>query len=208
MIITYYGTEFVKLQFGDTILALNPVSKDSKLPSTKFGADIALVSAQHEDFSGVENVAYGDREPFVISGPGEYEIKNVFIRGLPAESKYGGKDLQSTIYMIELEGMHICFMGSLGKADLDSKTLEAIDGVDIIFVPVSGEGVLDASQAHKLAASLEANVIIPIHYDKKTLDKFLKEEGVESIKPAEKLTIKKNDLVSKEGEVVVLKSLA
>ncbi len=31
----------------------------------------------HEDFNGVENAAFGEREPFIIYGPGEYEVKEV-----------------------------------------------------------------------------------------------------------------------------------
>jgi superfamily II helicase len=36
------------------------------------------------------------------------------------------------------------------------------------------------------------------------LKKFLKAEGEESVKPVDKLTLKKKDLEGKEGEVVVL----
>ena len=90
MIITYYGGEFFKVQFGDTTLAFNPISKDSKLKSSRFGADIVLSTTYHSDFNGVEQVSHGDKKPFVISGPGEYEVKEVFIKGLPSESKYGG----------------------------------------------------------------------------------------------------------------------
>ena len=41
---------------------------------------------------------------------------------------------------------------------------------------------------------------------KNALKDFLKEAGDESVKPVEKLTIKRKDLVEKKGEVVVLKS--
>ena len=92
MIITYFGGEFFKVQFGDKILAFNPISKDSKLKASRFGADIVLVTAHHEDFNGVDQVTHGDKKPFVITGPGEYEVKEVFIKGLPSESKFGAKE--------------------------------------------------------------------------------------------------------------------
>ena len=44
MIITYQGAEFFKVQFGDTTLAFNPISKESKLKPTRFFADIASVT--------------------------------------------------------------------------------------------------------------------------------------------------------------------
>ncbi len=113
MIITYFGGEFFKIQFGDKILALNPISKDSKLKSSRFGADIVLFSASHEDFNGIDQVSHGDKKPFAISGPGEYEVKEVFIKGFQSESKYGGKEIINTIYTISLENMNICFLGAI-----------------------------------------------------------------------------------------------
>jgi len=44
MIITYHGGEFFKIISGDTTIAINPVSKDSKIKTTHFGADIAIIS--------------------------------------------------------------------------------------------------------------------------------------------------------------------
>ena len=86
MIITYQGGEFFKVQFGNTTLAFNPISKDSKLNSSRFGADIALITMNHQDFNGIEQVSHGDVKPFVISGPGEYETKGVFIKGFLSKS--------------------------------------------------------------------------------------------------------------------------
>lgn len=204
MIITYYGTEFVKVQFGDRVLAFNPVSKDSKNKTTKFGADIALLSLAHPDFNGVEQVTYGEKDPFIAMGPGEYEVKDVFIRGFQTKSNYSGKEMHSTLYMVELEAMHICFAGALSSKDLDNKTLEGIDEVDLLFVPVDGKELLDPTDAYKLAVSLEAKIIIPVHYDDSSLKTFLKEAGEEKIKEQDKLTIKKKDLIGKEGEVIIL----
>ena len=64
--------------------------------------------------------------------------------------------------------------------------------------------MLEVPQASKLAVKLEARLIIPMHYDEKALAAFLKEEGAESGKPQEKLTIKKKDVMTMEGEIVVL----
>jgi hypothetical protein len=56
MIITYQGVEFFKVQFGNTTIAFNPISKDSKFKPTRFFADIALVSLNDKDMNGVENL--------------------------------------------------------------------------------------------------------------------------------------------------------
>ena len=81
MIITYNGLQFFKISQGEMTMAFNPVSKSSKSGiSSKFGADIALVTTNHPDYNGVEQLSHGDRVPFVVSGPGDYEVKEIFIR--------------------------------------------------------------------------------------------------------------------------------
>ena len=207
MVITSLGAEFIKIQFGDTILAFNPISKDSSLKPAKFGADIALVSLNHPDMNGVDQVSFGDKKAFAINGPGEYEVKGVFIKGHASESGYDGEKRINTIYTVELEGMTICFLGALNQAELPKEAEEAIDDVDILFVPIGGAGVLSASQAYKLGVSMQPKIMIPIHYGdiggKDELKVFLKEAG-ESPKPETKLTLKKKDLDGKEADVVLL----
>lgn len=208
MIITSYGVGCLKVQFGDTTIAVNPISKDSKQKAPKFGADIALVSVNDVDHNGVENSSHGDRAPFVISGPGEYEIKGIFIKGFPSTTSYSGSDQINTIYHVALEGMNLCFLGALGSADLKSETTEALDGIDVLFVPVGGNGVLSPAQAYKLAVNLAPKIIIPTHFDPTSIKTFLKEAGSDVKDAVDKLTLKKKDLDGKEGDIVVLSAQA
>ncbi len=205
MVITYNGTEFFKVQFGNTTIAFNPISKDSKLKASRFGADIALISFNHPDMNGAETLSFGDREPFVISGPGEYETKDIFIKGFESHTSYGGKGGINTIYLLSLDGMNLCFLGALDTPELKKETIEAIGEIDILFVPIGAEGVLKPADAYRLAVSLEPKVIIPMHYDDKMLKLFLKEGG-ESSETVDKLTVKKKDLEGKEGDIIVLKA--
>ena len=213
MVITYHGGECFKVSFGDTTLAINPISKESKLKPARFGADIAIVSLNDKDFNGVEQIEYGEKVPFVISGPGEYEVKKVFIKGLSSQSQYNGEERINTIYSIMLEGINLVFLGALNSKKLNADVKEALGNIDILFVPIGGNGVLGTSDAHALAVDLEPKIVIPMHYGEiegdgkgKALGKFLKEDGEENGKPIDKLTIKKKDLEGKEGEIVVLTS--
>lgn len=210
MVITHFGQEFFKVGFGDITIALNPISKDSKLKTSKFGADVALSTTNHVDMNGFSEVSFGEKKAFEIRGPGEYEVKDVFIKGFASESQVSGEKGMNTIYTIELEGMHICFLGALSTKDIASETLEAIDDIDILFVPVGGKGVLAPADAYKLAVKLEPRLIIPMHWseDRAALKTFLKEAGEENTKPVDKLTLKKKDLEGKEGDVVVLEPVA
>jgi L-ascorbate metabolism protein UlaG (beta-lactamase superfamily) len=206
MVISYLGGECIKVTQGDLTLAFNPPSKDSSLKMSKFGADIALVSLDNEDFNGTENAAFGEREPFVITGPGEYEVKGVAVRGFGSESQYGGKGI-NTIYSVALEGMNLCFLGALDSVTLPPAAKQELDNIDILFVPIGGDGVLGYEDAYKLAVQLGPKAVVPIHYGdiggKDSLKSFLKEAG-KDVKAVDKLTVKKKDLDGKEGEIIVL----
>ncbi len=210
MIITYDGVESVKVSHGDFTMALNPISKESKFKLANFGSDVVLITANHPDFNGSDTATRQGKEPFIISGPGEYEIKGVFVRGFASKTVYGGKERINTVYTFELDGIRVAYLGAISDKDLDSKAKEEIGDIDIIFVPIGGDDVLSAEEAFKIASKREPKVIIPIHFgavgQKDALDKFLKEADSKGVKPIDKLTIKKKDLIGKESEVVVLSS--
>lgn len=206
MVISYLGGQCFKVSHGDLTISYNPPGKDSSFKGVKFGSDIVLSSQNHEDFNGVENASFGERAPFVIEGAGEYEVKGVAVRGFASDTSYGGKKAINTIYSVTLEGMNLCFLGALGNASLPPAAKEALDDIDILFVPIGGKGMLDYSEAESLAVQLEPKAVIPMHYDASTLKSFLKEAGAEGTKPQEKLTVKRKDLEGKEGEIIVLSS--
>ena len=209
MVISYHGAECFKISQGDITLALNPISKDSKLKPTRFGADITLITTNHPDFNGRDQTSRGDKSSFVIDGPGEYEIKDIFIKGFLSEGP--GKKI-NTIYLISFEGMNLCFLGALANPILPDETLEAIEDVDILFVPIGeggpakdGASTLDPVSAYKLAVSLEPSVIIPMYYQKTALEQFIKEGGEAKVDSLDRFVVKKKDLEDKESEIVVLK---
>ena len=219
MIISYHGAECFKVSQGDITLALNPISKDSQMKPTRFGADITLITFNHPDFNGRDQTSRGDKESFVIDGPGEYEIKGIFIKGFLSEGPASAKAMAdkpakkiNTIYLISFEGINLCFLGALANPTLPDKILEAIEDIDILFVPTGGGGpakdgasTLDPVSAYKLSVSLEPSVIIPMHYKKIALEQFIKEGGEAKVDLLDKFVIKKKDLEGKESEIVVLK---
>lgn len=204
MIITKPGRFFIKLQAGDNIVAVNPVSKDSKEKTSRFGADVALVSLDHVDMNGISEVEFGEKKPFSIIGPGEYEVRGVFIKGFAGVSNYGGKEKINTVYFVNMDNVSFCFLGATSVAKLGDEALEAVDEIDILFVPVSKD-TLSASDAYKLAISLEPKLIIPIG-DEDMIKAFVKESGEEKPGKLDKLVIKKKDLEGKEGDIVLLEN--
>jgi len=204
MVISYHGGQCFKVSFGDTTLAFNPISKQSKLPEVKFGSDAAFVSFWHPDFNGVDQVAHGSKQPFVADTPGEFEIGSVVARGFGVKTTYDKVESFNTIFQVRLEEMNMVFLGALSDPEIDPKILAELGDIDILFLPIGGGDVLEVPQAAKLANKLEAKLVIPMQYDKAALDTFLKEESKTGLKPVDKLTIKRSGVAAMEGEVVVL----
>ena len=213
MIITYHGGHFVKISQGDTVIASNPFGKNSSFKQIRFGARVGLVSMNHPDMNGIENLSHGDKVPFVISGPGEYEVGGIAISGFSAPKLFVGNStdgLINTIYAIEMEGIRLCILGGLSSPELSSELIEGIGEVDILIVPIAGVGMLTPGEAGKVAVTLGAKMVIPVAWstkEDKEIKSFLKEMGAESAAPSEKLTLKKKDLEGKEGQVIVLEPL-
>jgi L-ascorbate metabolism protein UlaG (beta-lactamase superfamily) len=224
MLIQYFGQSFFKItvknQFGqEVVLAIDPFHKDFcglKTPN-KFGADILLITHDHEDHNNVELIkgVEENSEPFVITGPGEYEVKGVMIYGLPSfhDDAQGKERGDNTIFLIQAEEMWLAHLGDLGQKTLTDEQLGHLEGVDILLIPVGGTGAtLDAKDALKVISHIEPRVIIPMHYalpDLKfkfdSVDKFIKESGLKPETVEEKVRLQKKDLPQEETKLVVIK---
>jgi|CXWL01.1.fsa_nt_gi L-ascorbate metabolism protein UlaG (beta-lactamase superfamily) len=221
MVITHHGGQCFKVTFGDTTLVFDPISKAGTLPPVRFGADITLVSRAHPDFNGVESVTYNGKEPFLIQGPGEYEKEGITIQGFLTKSNYTPTSITkrvplvkntkteaiNTIYSVKLEGMTLVHLGALSDTTLPLDAREGIEEVDVLFLPVGGEGVLSPAEASKVATFLEPKIIIPMHWsgmgEKGALETFIKEHGGEGER-VDKLTLKKKDVSDKSGSIITI----
>ncbi len=192
-------------------IVIDPFDEETGLKTPSFSADILLVTHDHHDHNNVKAVK---GESFLIGGPGEYEVKGVFIQGIPSfhDDVNGEERGQNTIYVIEAEEMRFCHLGDLGQKQLTDEQLEKIDSVDVLMIPVGGEYTIDSSSAQKIISQIEPRIVIPIHYNlpklKMKLDevsKFLKTMGKPSIAPVDKLTVKTSTM-PKDGamEIIVL----
>ena len=192
-------------------IVIDPFDEVTGLKLPNLSADILLVTHDHKDHNNIKGIK---GTPFVIQGPGEYEIKEVFVQGIPAfhDDKDGKEKGQNTIYAIETEEMRFCHLGDLGQKLLTDEQLEKIGRIDVLMIPVGGEYTIDSSTAQKIISQIEPKIVIPMHYalpnSKDKLDdvsKFLKTMGKNSVTPQDKYVVKASTL-PKEGvmEIVVL----
>lgn len=203
MIINFYGNQFTKLQVGDTVVALDPFK------GVKFGADVVLQSTLHEDMSSGSDLFYGNKVPYIIKGPGEYEIKNIFIKGHEAYSNYDGIDHNSgtTYYSFELDGIKILFLGAMSKSD---KKINIEGDIDMVFIPIGGDGRFSPKEAASFLNDIDCKAVIPMGFTDvkdKSLQDFIKEIGADQkTEIQDKLTIKKKELENLDQKLYIIKS--
>ena len=214
MEIQYLGHSCFRIKGKNAVVVIDPFNpSDLGLKLTKVTADIVLISHDHFDHNYLSGVAGTDRwkEPFVISGPGEYEIFGVAIAGISTfhDETNGSQRGKNTVYVIHIDDLRVVFLGDLGHK-LSDKQLEEINGTDILMVPVGGVVTLDAKQASEVIVQIDPKIVIPMHYklpglvlDLAPLDEFMKIMGKEGPLPLPKLTISK-DKLPEETTVVLL----
>lgn len=194
-------------------IVIDPFDESCGLKVPKLQADILLVSHQHKDHNNTKAVSPCTEELFLIDGPGEYEVKEIFIQGIPSfhDAANGKEKGLNTIYTIEAEQIRICHLGDIGQKELTAEQLEEIGDIDILMIPVGGNYTISSKEAAKIMSQIEPNIIIPMHYQipnlkvkLEGLDQFLKTMGIKSVVSVPKFSIKKKDIVEEEAKVIVL----
>lgn len=206
-----------------TSIVIDPFDKTIGLKEPRFSADILLVTHDHPDHNNVKAIRgspaqvsskFGRVNLFLIKGAGEYEIKGVFIKGIPSfhDDVQGKERGENTIYTIEIEGMKLCHFGDIGQKQLTDEQLEKIGSVDILMVPIGGICTISSQEAQKIISQIEPKIVIPMHYQLpklkiklKDLSEFLKVMGRNSIEPQASFSIKSNSLLKEGMEIVILR---
>jgi len=216
MNIIWYGQSCFKLVSSvknlsgePIVLITDPFDKSIGLNPPRTRADIVTVSHQHYDHN---NVSVIKGNPFIIDGPGEYEIKGITIEGVASfhDKKQGAERGTNTIYVIEMDEIRICHLGDLGHI-LTDEQLEKINNIDILMIPVGGIYTISWDEADSIVNQVEPRIIIPMHYHLPGLkikldpvDKFCKEMGVSTKEVVSKISLKKKDLPLEKTEVMIM----
>jgi L-ascorbate metabolism protein UlaG (beta-lactamase superfamily) len=96
-----------------------------------------------------------------LAGPGEYEIGDCKITGLPPQ-----------IYLIEAEDLKIVYLDRLNRQLSDSE-IDRLGEPDILFVPTGSNGTIDPKAAEQLVNLVDPKVVIPITGDVGSFCKFV-----------------------------------
>ncbi|MFN2160163.1 MAG: MBL fold metallo-hydrolase [Anaerolineales bacterium] len=145
-----------------------------------------------------------------LTGPGEYEIGEVFITGVRINGQHStNRDSSNTMYVFDYGKAAIAHLGALMQVPSQTD-IEALGNVDIALVPVGGGGSLTAAKAVEVVSLLEPSIVVPMHFSTPAaalnltkVDKFLKEMGVGEVENESSLKITRA-ITAGETRVVLL----
>lgn len=209
MTITWYGHSCFRLESKDFSLLIDPFSPEIGLRPPKIKDNIVLVSHDHYDHNNTEDLP---EDTFLIKGPGEYEVKGVFIKGIQSfHDKSQGKERGlNTVYAIKIEDMAVVHMGDFGQGALSEEQIEKIGDADILIVPIGGVYTINYKEAVEVISQVEPKIVMPMHYKIPNLkidiegpEKFLKEMSLTPEKAEKSYKIQKKNLPIEEMKLVV-----
>ncbi len=204
MYFSWYGQACFKFQSGERIIICDPFGpRRAGLRRPQLKADIFILPL----FDVIEDISLLKKEGgevFIISGPGEYEVKGVFIYGIKTPQK-------KPIFLINLEDIKIGYLGEI-NLPLEPEEIKNLGEPDVLILPVGNKKTaLSPTKAVELVEQIEPAIIIPCCYrlegiktELEPLDKFSKELGVKEIEKLEKFRLKKNEINKEKMRLVVL----
>jgi len=155
MDIQYFGGNCIRISTKKTSVVVDDNLKDLGQKSIVKSDDIVL--STHNGIEGGSGLT--------ISQPGEYEVSAIAIQGIAARGHMDEDGVKnSTIYKLTVNSLRTCVLGHV-YPDLSEDQLEAIGIVDVLIIPVGGNGyTLDAAGALKVIKKIEPKIIIPTHF--------------------------------------------
>lgn len=208
MHISWLGETAIKIETKSsqhdevTVLCDPYLSKTNDLPRN-LKSDIVLGSR------GKDTMITLSGEPFIITAPGEYEVKDIMIYAHLLSNTEPEKS--ALIFQIETEQLSIVHLGALSTPTLSDDFESQLGAIDILIIPVGAGSALHAEQASKLINDLEPRLVLPMNFNPpnekqplETVDKFLKLLGQKEKEWLPKLKISKRELPTDETLVVLL----
>jgi L-ascorbate metabolism protein UlaG (beta-lactamase superfamily) len=189
MEISWYGLSCFRLRDTSGLVICDPYERSVGLALPKVRADIVTVSHNRPGHNAIDRIG---GEPKILRGPGEYEVKNIFVTGATTYHRKTtvASDERNVIFFFDFGEFTVGHLGDLGELPTQSEIEELnIGDVDVLLVPVGGGETLDPTRAVEVIGLFEPKVVIPMHYrhpglstqlggSLEPVEKFLKEFGI------------------------------
>ena len=208
MDIQFYGANCIALATKQARVVIDDNLVDLGGKAIVKNGDIALFTMAHE------KAVQGAK--ITIDQPGEYEVSGVSIYGIPARAHIDeASGRTATMYKLIIDDLRILVTGHV-YPELSDKQLEQIGMIDVMLVPVGGNGyTLDGVGALKLIKKVEPKLVVPTHYDdsqltfpvpQQPLQDALRSLAMEPKESVAKLRVKPSELSDTTQLVVVERS--
>jgi len=157
MDVQFYGANCVVLSTKQARLVIDDNLMELGGKTVAKEGDIAFFTGPHADPA--------QKAKLVIDQPGEYEVAGISIYGIGTRAHIDVENEKTaTMYKIIADDVRVLVTGHI-YPELSDAQLETIGTIDIMLVPVGGNGyTLDAIGALKLIKKVEPKVVIPTHY--------------------------------------------
>ena len=196
MDIQFYGANCITLTSKQARIVVDDTLADLGAKAVGKAGDIAL-------FTGAHGKAAADAK-IMIDQPGEFEVSGVSIYGIAARSHLDeATQKNATMYKLIIDDLRILVTGHI-YPELSDKQLEQIGMIDVMIVPVGGNGyTLDGIGAFKVVKKIEPKLVIPTHYEdaklaypvpQQPLSEAIKAFAMEPKEATNKLKLKSADL--------------
>ncbi len=202
MDIQYYGANCVRLTTKKSSIIVDDNLAELGAKSVTKAGDVALFTAAH-GLPAAET-------KLVLDMPGEYEVSDMSIQGVAARAHMDEPGKHSaTMFKLTVDDIRVVVVGHI-YPELSDDQLEALGTIDVLIIPVGGNGyTLDSVGALHVIKEIEPKIVIPTHYDElglnfpvpqQPLAEALKNLGMEAKEPVAKLKLKASEM----GEVMQL----
>lgn len=207
--ITWFGHACFSIRGRGASVLTDPVPRSSGYDMGTPSADIVTISHRDQGHAALDEVSDGYR---LIDGPGEYEIREIFVNGIQTyhDAEHGKQLGKNTVYVIEFEDLVICHLGDIGHV-LTEEQVEAISSVDVLLVPAGGGPTITPAQAAEIIGQVAPGIIIPMQFrtergdqDREPVDAFLKEMASGEHETLDRFTVRKSD-IGDSPKIVVLR---
>ncbi len=158
------GTTVAIDPFGDMSALSGARGVQWDYPPISAEAHVLLVTHEHRDHNAVEAIS---GEPHTLrSTAGTHESPVGQVVGIASEhdEAAGTERGPNTIFVFELDGLCIAHMGDFGQGGLREEQATAMEGVDLLFVPVGGGFTIPAEQAALVVERVNPRWVVPMHY--------------------------------------------
>lgn len=159
------STFLIKTSLGKKIL-LDPIQIETHIKKYDINPDIITFSHFHDN-NILNKFSFSNCK--IINSVCSFSNDYIKVDGFKTyrDNFSGFKRGENIIYLLEVDNLRICHLGSLGHI-LDDDLIEKLYNLDFLFIPIGGNFYLDGITASKLANKLQPKFIVPIYFRNST----------------------------------------